>query len=72
MADPEHIVLKMITGYNVGLHVDGIQDIQIHGRKVANYKIPEKDFPFTDGQPRVKLFGTGAPSPPGWTTAPAP
>ncbi len=59
MADPEHIVLKMITGYNVGLHVGGIEAITIHGRKVANYKIPEKEFPFTEGLPRVKLLGTG-------------
>jgi len=58
-ADAEHIVLKMITGYNVGLHCDSVEDISIHGRKVANYKIPEKDFPYEEGKPRVKLFGTG-------------
>ena len=58
-ADAEHIVLKMITGYNVGLHYASVEDISVHGRKVANYKIPEKDFPYTEGQPRVKLFGTG-------------
>jgi glutamyl-tRNA(Gln) amidotransferase subunit D len=27
--------------------------------KKANYKIPEKEFPYTDGLPKVKLFGTG-------------
>jgi len=59
MADPDHVVLKMITGYNVGLHVDGIESITVHGRKVANYKIPEKAFPYEEGKPRVKLFGTG-------------
>ena len=59
MADPDHIVLKMITGYNVGLHVGGIESIEIHGRRVANYKIPEKAFPYEQGKPRVKLFGTG-------------
>ena len=58
-ADAEHIVLKMITGYNVGLHCDSVETIEIHGRKVANYKIPEKDFPYEAGKPRVKLFGTG-------------
>jgi len=58
-ADAEHIVLKMITGYNVGLHCDSVENISIHGRKVANYKIPEKDFPYEEGKPRVKLFGTG-------------
>lgn len=58
-ADAEHIVLKMITGYNVGLHCDSVESIEIHGRKVANYKIPEKEFPYSEGKPRVKLFGTG-------------
>jgi glutamyl-tRNA(Gln) amidotransferase subunit D len=58
-ADASHIVLKMITGYNVGLNCDSVQKITVNGRKVANYKIPEKQFPYTEGQPRVKLFGTG-------------
>ena len=59
MADPEHVVLKMSTGYNIGLHVGGMQEITVHGRKVANYKIPEKAFPYSEGKPRVKLLGTG-------------
>lgn len=58
-ADEKHIVIKMITGYNVGLLYDRITDIKINGRRVANYKIPEKEFPYTEGLPRVKLFGTG-------------
>jgi glutamyl-tRNA(Gln) amidotransferase subunit D len=58
-ADEKHIVIKMITGYNVGLLYDKITDIKIKGRREANYKIPEKEFPYTEGQPRVKLFGTG-------------
>jgi len=58
-ADNKHIVIKMITGYNVGLLCDRITDIKINGRREANYKIPEKEFPYTEGQPRVKLFGTG-------------
>ncbi len=29
------------------------------GYKKANYQIPEKEFPFTEGLPNVKLFGTG-------------
>jgi glutamyl-tRNA(Gln) amidotransferase subunit D len=58
-ADAEHIVLKMITGYNVGLHCGSVEDISVHGRKVANYRIPEQEFPYAEGKPRVKLFGTG-------------
>ena len=29
------------------------------GRREANYKIPEKAFPYDEGKPNVKLFGTG-------------
>ncbi|MEZ4389102.1 MAG: Glu-tRNA(Gln) amidotransferase subunit GatD [Candidatus Krumholzibacteriia bacterium] len=58
-ADAEHIVLKLDTGYNIGVRSDTVERITIHGRKEANYKIPEKEFPYDPGKPRVKLFGTG-------------
>jgi glutamyl-tRNA(Gln) amidotransferase subunit D len=57
--DDQHIVMKIITGYNVGVDVNTITNMKEAGYKKANYKIPEKEFPFTDGFPRVKLFGTG-------------
>lgn len=58
-ADDKHIVLKMFTGYNIGIRADKIIDVQIEGRNIANYHIPEKAFPYDKGKPRVKLFGTG-------------
>jgi glutamyl-tRNA(Gln) amidotransferase subunit D len=58
-ADAAHIVLKMITGYNIGLHCGAVESIEVRGRRVANYKIPEKQFPYAEGRPRVKLLGTG-------------
>lgn len=57
--DDQHIVLKIITGYNVGVDIATINNMKETGYKKANYKIPEKAFPFTKGLPRVKLFGTG-------------
>ncbi len=57
--DDKHIVLKLASGYNVGIAVETIQNIEEHGYKEAHYKIPEKEFPFTEGRPSVKLFGTG-------------
>lgn len=57
--DARHIVLKIPTGYNVGIAVDTILNMQETGYKKANYKIPEKEFPYTRGIPRVKLIGTG-------------
>jgi len=58
-ADEFHIVLKIPVGYNIGIAADRIKDIKINGRKEANYKIPEKEFPYDPKMPRVKLFGTG-------------
>lgn len=58
-ADPNHIVLKLRSGYNVGINTSRITDIKIGGKKEAHYKIPEKEFPYDPKKPRVKLFGTG-------------
>ncbi|MGM0565239.1 MAG: Glu-tRNA(Gln) amidotransferase subunit GatD [Bacteroidota bacterium] len=57
--DDTHIVLKIPTGYNVGIDIHTIENMDETGYKKANYKIPEQEFPYTDGLPRVKLFGTG-------------
>jgi glutamyl-tRNA(Gln) amidotransferase subunit D len=57
--DDLHIVIKLITGYNIGLHVDNVLRAEIRGRKEAHYKIPEKDFPSKPGKPNVTLLGTG-------------
>lgn len=57
--DDQHIVLKIITGYNIGIDIKTIKEIKETGYKKANYKIPEKEFPYTENMPSVKLFGTG-------------
>lgn len=57
--DDRHIVLKIPTGYNVGIDVANIITMKETGYKKANYKIPEKEFPYTEGLPKVKLIGTG-------------
>lgn len=57
--DDKHIVLKIITGYNIGIDIETIKSMKETGYKKANYKIPEKEFPTTKGLPNVKLFGTG-------------
>jgi len=57
--DDAHIVLKLITGYNVGIAVENVLDIKEFGYKEAHYKIPEKQFPFSKDKKNVKLLGTG-------------
>ena len=58
-ADPLHIVLKLCTGYNVGIAAGEVTSIEVGGRREAHYKIPEKEFPVDPRKPRVKLLGTG-------------
>lgn len=57
--DDLHIVLKIPTGYNVGVAVETITGMTEVGYREANYKIPEKEFPYSPEKPNVKLFGTG-------------
>jgi len=57
--DHEHLVLKLATGYNIGVAVDTIIDMKEYGYKEAHYKIPEKEFPTSPEKPYVKLLGTG-------------
>ncbi len=58
-ADDRHVVLKLATGYNIGVAVETVTAIEETGYRQAHYKIPEQAFPETPGLPRVTLFGTG-------------
>jgi len=57
--DDTHIVMKFFTGYNIGVDTDTITNIEELGYKKANYKIPEKEFPYSEDKPNIKLLGTG-------------
>ncbi len=57
--DDRHIVLKIASGYNIGVSIDTLKSIEELGYQKAKYQIPEKDFPYSDDKPNVKLFGTG-------------
>jgi len=58
-SDARHVVLKLRNGYNIGIAVDTIREINERSRKEAHYKIPEKEFPYDPKKPNVKLLGTG-------------
>jgi glutamyl-tRNA(Gln) amidotransferase subunit D len=58
-SDADHLVLKLSSGYNVGLRYDTVQSLVQTGYKEAIYKIPEQEFPVDPDNPRVKLYGTG-------------
>ncbi len=58
-SDADHLVLKLVSGYNIGVRYDTVEHMEETGYREANYKIPEREFPTTRENPRVKLFGTG-------------
>jgi glutamyl-tRNA(Gln) amidotransferase subunit D len=57
--DDLHIVIKIESGYNIGIDITTITRMAETGYNKANYKIPEKAFPYSDDKPNVKLLGTG-------------
>jgi len=58
-ADDKHIVLKIASGYNIGILAESITHMVERGRREAHYKIPEREFPTDPRKPNVMLFGTG-------------
>jgi glutamyl-tRNA(Gln) amidotransferase subunit D len=58
-SDDLHIVLKLTSGYNIGIRHDTVRSATEVGYREANYKIPEQEFPISEDKPDVKLFGTG-------------
>ncbi len=57
--DDLHIVVKLFTGYNVGIAAERIVEAKETGYRKAVYKIPEKDFPVDPAKKHVTLLGTG-------------
>jgi len=56
---PDFIEIKLENNYNVGINVSDIQKIKKIGKREANYKIPEKEFPHNKDLPKLQLLGTG-------------
>jgi glutamyl-tRNA(Gln) amidotransferase subunit D len=55
-SDELHLVLKLSSGYNVGIRHDTVLELEKVGYREAHYKIPEKEFPTDPNHPRVKLL----------------
>jgi glutamyl-tRNA(Gln) amidotransferase subunit D len=58
-SDELHLVLKLTSGYNVGIRHDTVEKLEKVGYREAHYQIPEKEFPTDPRHPDVKLLGTG-------------
>jgi glutamyl-tRNA(Gln) amidotransferase subunit D len=57
--DDLHVVIKLFTGYNVGVAAARIVRARETGYRKAVYKIPEKEFPHDPRKKNVTLLGTG-------------
>jgi glutamyl-tRNA(Gln) amidotransferase subunit D len=56
---PDFIEIKLENNYNVGINVSEIQNIKKIGKREANYKLPETEFPHNKNLPKLQLLGTG-------------
>lgn len=57
--DDKHVVIKLATGYNIGIAIDTIEDMKEYNFKEIKYQIPEREFPTSKDKYNVKLLGTG-------------
>jgi glutamyl-tRNA(Gln) amidotransferase subunit D len=58
-SDELHLVLKLESGYNIGIRHDTVRSLKKTGYREAHYQIPEQAFPTDPSNPDVKLLGTG-------------
>jgi len=56
---PDFIEIKLENNYNVGINAFDIKNIKKIGKREANYKFPEKEFPQNKDLPKLQLLGTG-------------
>lgn len=54
-----YLVLKVDTGYNIGVKVTNETSIAEYGYKEGKYKLPDISVAFKEGLPNVTLLGTG-------------
>ncbi|MGQ9719970.1 MAG: Glu-tRNA(Gln) amidotransferase subunit GatD [Candidatus Jordarchaeum sp.] len=59
MGDDTHLVLKLNTGYNIGIRITGDTIIKEIGYNPGFYAIPEIEIEFDAKKPKVFLIGTG-------------
>ncbi len=59
LGDENHVVLKLKTGYNIGVRIKEETVIKEIGYSPGHYALPEKKVEFKPGMPLVTLIGTG-------------
>jgi glutamyl-tRNA(Gln) amidotransferase subunit D len=54
-----YLVLKVDTGYNIGVKINDQTSIKETGFRKGEYRLPDIDVKFKEGLPNVSLLGTG-------------
>ena len=73
LGDPNHLVLKVASGYNVGVRVVGGTKLSLlEHRELPALSMPKLELRKDPGKPNVTIVGVGGRSPAGSTTAQAP
>jgi glutamyl-tRNA(Gln) amidotransferase subunit D len=54
-----YLVLKVDTGYNIGVKITDECEIEEIGYRKGNYKLPDVDVKFNSKLPNISLLGTG-------------
>src|SRR5260370_5982017 len=56
--DPNHIVLKLKNGYNIGIHYDKTQKIEVIGERPKPHFTKSPSSPKHPGLPRLPILST--------------
>jgi len=59
IADDSHIVVKLRSGYNIGISVEKITSIEFIERVEHHQVLQKQEVPFDPDKPNVKLISTG-------------
>lgn len=65
------LTIKLGSGYNIGIAVEDVESVEVTAKHAA-HTVDRKLPPPSHTKPTIAVLGTGARSPPTWTTAPAP
>ncbi|NVM27474.1 MAG: Glu-tRNA(Gln) amidotransferase subunit GatD [Candidatus Helarchaeota archaeon] len=57
--DTRHVILKLKTGYNVGIELTDSTKINVYGHEPGDYGLPEKEVLIIEELPTIALLGTG-------------
>lgn len=59
LASSGYVALKLVTGYNIGFNIGGIQSVKKVGRRKGEYRVPQVNIPPRPDLPFIPILGCG-------------